>query len=114
MKQKDKRKGFAKFLTNLYIREMVSEEIILDSLKNVIEDINEVARKPKSENTEETVKQYAVFLFETAKLLPKKSNTLRGIISVSVQTLLTENKSEVPSLNKQSQFKLEDTVKCVQ
>jgi len=114
MKQKDKRKGFAKFLTQLYVREMVPEDTILDSLKNVVEDINEVARKPRTDNTEETVTQYADFLFETAKLLPTSSTILRSTISDSIKELLAVNKSELPSLNKRSQFKLEDTVKCVQ
>jgi hypothetical protein len=114
MNQKDKRRGFAKFLTQLYIREMVAEDNILDSLKNVIDDINEAARKPNTTQSEEAVTQYADFLFETGKLLPATSTHLRSIILDSVKKILEVSRVDIPSLSMRSRFKLEDTVKCVQ
>lgn len=113
-KQKDKRRGYAKFVTQLYVREIVPEETIYKSLVNVVDDLQELSRKERTQLTEENVTHFADFLFETAKALPAKAATLRTLIRDSTTTILAFPKTELPSLSMRSRFKLEDTKKCVQ
>ena len=113
-KQKDVRRGYSRFLTNLYIRNLISGNILHESMNKVLGDLEDTVIKPKSDKTEENVTQYADFLFEIAKLLPKTAVELRGLIQVRIDTLLKKPRIEMTSLNMRSRFKLEDTFKCVQ
>lgn len=114
MKQKTKRRGYSKFMTQLFIRGLVSEETMMESIKGVLEDLYETSRKPKLEQTEENTTHLVDFLFEVAKLLPSGSTPIRSVIRESGSTLLAIPRPDVPSLCMRSRFKLEDAVKCVQ
>lgn len=113
MNQKDKRRGYAKFMTQLFVRNLVDEFVLKTSLEDVIREINILACQPKSEQTEENTTQFVDFLFECAKVLPK-SSALKTLIHTSGTQILTFPRAELPSLCMRSRFKLEDTVKCVQ
>ena len=113
-KQKDVRRGYSRFLTHLYIRNLVNGQILHESMNKVLDDLDDTVLKPKSEKTEENVTQYADFLFENAKILPKTAVELRGLIQVRINTILKKPKTDTTSLNMRSRFKLEDTFKCVQ
>ena len=113
-KQKDVRRGYSRFLTHLYIRNIVNGQILHESMNKVLDDLDDTVLKPKSEKTEENVTQYADFLFENAKILPKTAVELRGLIQVRINTILKKPKTDTTSLNMRSRFKLEDTFKCVQ
>jgi hypothetical protein len=112
-KQKDVRRGYARFLTHLYSRELVSGQALQESMQKVITDLNDTLVQPKSEQSEENVTQFADFLFEIAKLLKPTAVELRGLIQSSVDTILKRPRPELPSLNMRSRFKLEDAMKCV-
>ncbi len=112
-KAEDVRRGYARFLTHLYTRELVSGQALQESMQKVIQDLNDTIVQPKSERTEENVTQFADFLFEIAKLLKPTAIELRGLILISVQTILSKPKTDFPSLNMRSRFKLEDAMKCV-
>jgi hypothetical protein len=112
-KQKDVRRGYARFLTHLYSRELVSGQALQESMQKVVVDLNDTLIQPKSEKTEENVGQFADFLFEIAKLLKPTAVELRGLIQSSVETILKRPRTDLPSLAMRSRFKLEDTVKCV-
>jgi hypothetical protein len=112
-KQKDVRRGYARFLTHLYTRELVSGQALQESMQKVIQDLNDTLVQPKSEQSEENVTQFADFLFEIAKLLKPTAVELRGLILSSVDTILKRPRPELPSLNMRSRFKLEDAMKCV-
>jgi len=112
-KQKDVRRGYARFLTHLYSRELVSGQALQESMQKVIQDLNDTLVQPKSEQSEENVTQFADFLFEIAKLLKPTAIELRGLILSSVDTILKRPRPDLPSLNMRSRFKLEDTAKCV-
>lgn len=112
-KQKDVRRGYARFLTHLYTRELVSGQALQESMQKVIQDLNDTLVQPKTEQTEENVTQFADFLFEIAKLLKPTAVELRGLILSSVDTILKRPRPELPSLNMRSRFKLEDAMKCV-
>lgn len=114
MKQKTKRKGYAKFITQLYVRKLVTEDTMSDSLKLVIDELKQMVVQPKTQETDENVTQFADFLFESSKMLPVGQSTLKEMIHTSIKSVLDIPRSEVPSLGMRSRFKLEDTMKCVQ
>ena len=111
-RQKEKRRGYAKFLMELCLRDLVSDECVTSGLQDVLNEMNDVAKQPRSAQTEENVNQYAVFLFESAKLA--KSPSIRKFIAQALKAFLTTDKGQLPSLNMRSRFKLEDAFKHVQ
>jgi hypothetical protein len=110
--QKEKRRGYAKFMMELSLRSLVSDECVKSGLQDVINELNDVSKQPRTAQTEENVGQYAMFLYETAKL--SKSLSLRMFLATSIKRILATDKTEVPSLNMRSRFKLEDAFKLVQ
>lgn len=114
MKQKDKRRGYAKFLTQLFIRDLITEELMISSIENVISELKIISKQPRTEQTDENTTQFVDFLFESSKLLPVTSTALRNIVKTSLTELLAIPRSDVPSLGMRSRFRLEDALKCVQ
>lgn len=114
MKQKTKRRGYSKFMTQLFVRKLVPEDLIQQTIQSVFEDLNETAKKKKIEQTEENVTHFVDFLFECAKILPPTCTELRSLIRNSATEFLKIPRPDVPSLCMRSRFKLEDAVKCVQ
>lgn len=114
MKQKETRRGYSKFLTNLFIRGIVPEETIIKSLIGVFEDLNEVARQPKSSQSEENTTHLVDFLFECCKVLPKDC-AVKKIVHDNGTLILGFPRADLPSLCMRSRFKTEDAIKmCVQ
>jgi hypothetical protein len=114
MKLKDKRRGYAKFMTQLFVRQLVSEQTVGECMSHVSADLVAMAKQPKTEQSEENTTQYVDFLFETAKILPASAKSLRALMNLFIQTVLDIPRIELPSLNMRSRFKLEDAIKCVQ
>jgi hypothetical protein len=114
MKQKDKRRGYAKFVTQLFVRELVSEEFMSKTIESVISDLHESAAQVKTEQTEENTTQYVDFLFESAKVLPRTAKALNARIKEDILAILGSPKPSLPSLCMRSRFRIEDTLKCVQ
>lgn len=113
-KQKEKRRGYAKFLTHLFVHGLVTEDIMVTSIENVISELNMFARLPKTEQTDENTGQYVDFIFESSKLLPDTADALRKLIKTSLTELLAIPRPDLPSLGMRSRFRLEDALKCVQ
>lgn len=114
MKMKDKRRGYAKFVTQLFVRDLVQEETVGECMTHVSADLIGMAKQPKTEQSEENTTQYVDFLFETAKILPSSAKNLRTLMTGFIQSVLEIPRAELPSLNMRSRFKLEDAIKCVQ
>jgi hypothetical protein len=114
MKLKDKRRGYAKFMTQLFVRELVAEKMVGECMTHVSADLAAMAKQEKSEHTEENTTQYVDFLFETAKILPASAKELRVLMHGFIDSVLQIPRAELPSLNMRSRFKLEDAIKCVQ
>jgi hypothetical protein len=114
MKLKDKRRGYAKFVTQLFVRDLVEEKTVGECMTHVSSDLTGMAKQPKTEQSEENTTQYVDFLFETAKILPNSAKDMRRLMNTFIQSVLDIPKSELPSLNMRSRFKLEDALKCVQ
>jgi len=112
-KQKNIRRGYARFVTHLFTRDLVTSKILQESMQKVIEDLQNTIIELKTEQTEENATQYADFLYEIAKLLKPTAVELRGLIATKIDEILKRPRVELPSLNMRSRFKLEDTLKCV-
>jgi hypothetical protein len=112
MQQKEKRKGYAKFMMELCVRDLVSDECVKSSLENVIEEITHLIRQPKTEQIDENVGQFAVFLYETSKLA--KLPSLKSFLSQALTSILKHPRDWVPSLSARARFKLEDALKLTQ
>lgn len=114
MKQKDRRKGYAKFLTHLYVRQLVSGKPLHESVTHILNEVSSLVVRERNEQTVDNVDQYVDFLLETAKLLPKTAVELRGLLLTTCSDLLKKPRTEVPCLGMKSRFRIEDIVKCVQ
>jgi hypothetical protein len=108
MKQKEKRRGYAKFMMELFAKNLISEDIVKHALEQVVRELNDVARQKATEQTTENTTQFVEFIFETSK---KVKGTLKEQMKAAVQEILAVPKVELPSLNMRSKFKLEDAFK---
>lgn len=102
-KQKETKRGFAVYVSELYSRGLVPEETMMGFLKTVMDDLATSIRSPKSSANEEHVDALVRFLFAVATKMP-----LRALIA----PVLAVPKPETPSLNMKSRFKLEDASKA--
>ena len=102
-KQKETKRGFAVYVSELYSRGLVSEETMTGFLKTVFDDLRDSLRAAKTPANEEHVDALVRFLFAVATKVAVKS---------SIQQLIAIPKAEVPSLRMKSRFKLEDAAKA--
>ena len=114
MKQKDRRRGYAKFVTQMLVKGLIAEDIMIGSIENVLSEMRIISKQPKTEITDENVNQFVDFIFESSKLLPEKCLSVKGLIKTNLADFLAIPRSEVPSLGMRSRFRLEDALKCVQ
>ena len=102
-KQKETKRGFAVYVSELYSRGLVSEDTMMGFLSTVMVDLATSVRTPKSSANEEHVDALVRFLFAVAPKIP-----LRALLG----PILAIPKAETPSLNMKSRFKLDDTAKA--
>lgn len=107
-KQKEKRRGFASFMVELHDRQLINENHVITSLKQVVDELNETARRPKTSLTEENTTQYVDFIFETSK---KIKGEINEYLKSTISEFIKIPKTEIPSLNMRCKFKLEDALK---
>jgi hypothetical protein len=112
-KQKDVRRGYSRFLTHIYIRNIIPGDVLHISITRVLDDLENSVSQPKTEKLEEIITQYADFLFEIGKLLPPTAVELRGLLETRIGSILMRPRVDLPALNMRSRFKLEDAQKCV-
>lgn len=101
-KQKEIKRGFAVYVSELYSRGLVPEDTMMGFLKTVFEDLTASIRSPKTSANEEHVDALVRFL---AAVAPKIS--LKHAIGV----ILLLARADTPSLSMKSRFKLEDAAK---
>jgi hypothetical protein len=108
MRQKEKRRGYAKFMMELHNKDLIKEDIVKQGLDQVLVELNDTARQPSSEKTVENTGQFVEFIFETSKTV---KGGLRETLRESVKTILALPRPDLPSLNMRCRFKLEDAFK---
>ena len=101
-KQKETKRGFAVYVSELYTRGLVSEETMSGFLKTVLDELTTSIRSAKTNANEEHVDALVRFL---AAVAPKVA--LKGAIGAT----LALPRGECPSLSMKSRFKLEDAAK---
>ena len=111
MKQKDKRRGYAKFMMELFVKELIPESMVRTAFEQVVKELNQLAKYPATERTTENTTQFVEFLFECSKTA---KGSLKEYLKEEVQTLLKVPKAELPSLNMRCKFKLEDALKLLE
>jgi hypothetical protein len=107
-KQKEKRRGYAKFMMELFNIGLISEESVRNGFEQVLKELKETASRPKTSQTEENATQFATFLFECSKNVKLE---LREYLKNELQQFLALPKESLPSLNMRSKFKIEDALK---
>lgn len=111
MKQKDKRRGYAKFMMELFSKDLISETSVRSAFEQVIKELNETAKQPSSEHTTENTTQFVEFVFECSK---NAKGSLKEYLKTSIQQLLAIPKGQLTSLNMRCKFKLEDALKLLE
>jgi hypothetical protein len=102
-KQKETKRGFAVYVSELYSRGLVPEETMMGFLRTIMEELATSIRIPKTSANEEHVDALVRFLFAVAGKMP-----LRALIA----PVLAAPKAETPSLTMKSRFKLDDAAKA--
>lgn len=112
VRQKEKRRGYAKFMMELYSKNLIKENAVKDALDQVVEELNESARQQPSEQTIENTTQFVEFIFEISK---KVKGDLKQQLKVSVEEIFKVSKEDFKtvyvSMNMKSKFKLDDALK---
>lgn len=102
-KQKETKRGFAVYVSELYSRGLVPEETMMGFLKTVLDELTTSISSPKTSANEEHVDALVRFL---AAVAPKLA--LKGALG----TILARPRTDTPSLSMKSRFKLEDAAKA--
>jgi len=102
-KQKEIKRGFAVYVSELYTRGLVPEETMAGFVKSVMDDLRDSIRSAKTPANEEHVDALVRFIYAVAAKIPMKA----GLAEV-----LKNPKAETPSLNMKSRFRLEDAAKA--
>lgn len=104
-KQKERRRGYAKFVMELNIRGLIPEESVQKGLADMLIELTNILSNDKSEHNDENIHQCVVFLYETGKLLT--STNSRCLLKGGIEKVLG---MKMPM---KSKFKLEDALKLV-
>jgi hypothetical protein len=102
-KQKETKRGFAVYVSELYSRGLVPEDTMMGFLRTILEELSTSIRGLKTSANEEHVDALVRFLFAVSTKVP-----LRALIA----PVLAAPKTETPSLTMKSRFKLEDAAKA--
>jgi hypothetical protein len=102
-KLKEMKRGFAVYVSELFARGLIPQEIIAARLTQVLADLRESIAGPKTDMREEHVDALVRFLFAMVPKMPELKPTIREILAIP--------RTETPSLKMMSRFKLEDSLK---
>lgn len=102
-KQKEIKRGFAVYVSELYSRGLVPEDTMMGFLRTVLDELTASIRSSKTSANEEHVDALVRFLAAVAPKVP-----LKGPIGA----VLLLPRAETPSLSMKSRFKLEDASKA--
>lgn len=101
-KQKEKKRGFAVYVSELYSRDILTVETMSEFMQTVAAELRESVTAPRTSAKEEHVDALVRFLFAVYVKVPAAADVARGLLDIP--------KEETPNLNMKSRFKLEDIV----
>ena len=102
-RQKEIKRGFAVYVSELYVRGLVPEETMMGFLRTVFDELTTSIRSVKTSANEEHVDALVRFLAAVGPKIPIKG---------AVGAVLLLPRAETPSLSMKSRFKLEDAAKA--
>jgi hypothetical protein len=102
-KQKEMKRGFAVYVSELYSRELVSNETMATFVITIIDDLKDSMKPPKTKEKEEHVDALVRFLAAVAPKVDMVKQHVRDILAIP--------KTDTPCLCMKSRFKLEDIVR---
>lgn len=102
-KQKEMKRGFAVYISELYSRKLIPEDVMNGFVETITKDLRESVSQPKTSANEEHVDALVRFIFAGASKVPALKNSAREVLAIP--------KSDTPSLSFKSRFKLEDALK---
>lgn len=102
-KQKETKRSFAVYVSELYSRSLIPEDTMAGFVKTIMNDLVESIRREKTSANEEHVDALVRFVFAVASKVPSIKNSVREVLKIP--------KTETPSLTFKSRFKLEDSLK---
>lgn len=107
-KQKEKKRGYAVLVGELFKVGIIPVATMDTLLKNIVSDLDASSRQAKTNATEEHVDHLVRFLFAV-------STNIRGqaALVVQIEEFLGLPRPSLPSLNMKSRFKLEDALKIL-
>lgn len=111
-KQKEKRRGYATTMIELYANNLIKEESVKEALDQIVKELNETLKQKATELTTENVTQFVEFIFETSKKIKGElKQQLKVLIEEIFKVPKEEFKTTYPSINMKTKFKLEDALK---
>ncbi len=102
-KQKEMKRGFAVYVSELYVRGLIEEASMMDLVKGVRKDLVDTILLSKTSTNEEHVDALVRFLVAVAPKVP---------IRTSIREILDLPRDKVVCLNMKSRFALEDAAKA--
>lgn len=99
-KQKEKKRGFAVYVSELFARGLLPDDTMASFVAQVLEDVKDSMGSPKTSAKEEHVDALIRFLAAVNGKVPS--------MKASVKDLLAVPRDQAPNLNMKSRFKLED------
>lgn len=106
-KHREIRRGFGVFALELFSQGIVSEDMIADSIKTAIDDLEESVCYVGDEKTTmtERVDQIVTFMTEVVKVVGNH------VVKTQIEKILTIPKTDTKCLGMRSRFRLEDLLK---
>jgi len=114
MKRKEIRRGFGMFVTELHLRGLVDEDVIVPAMTNALDELVETVRKPTDKSLIESADQLTTFLFDSVKALVTrfgKTHPIVKLVTAKAKELYAIPKTDTPCLGMRSRFKLDDVSK---
>ncbi len=102
-KQKEIKRGFAVYVSELYSRGLVREYTMAGFLRTVMDELGASIRAPKTDANEEHVDALVRFLFAVSTKVALKA-ALTAVLGIP--------RPDTPSLSMKNRFKLEDAAKA--
>ena len=102
-KQKEKKRTFAVYVSELFARGLIPQELMSAFVKTIMDDLKECVRQQKTPAGEEHVDALVRFVFAVAAKVPEVKEPVRQVLGIP--------KAETPCLNMKSRFRLDDAMK---
>jgi hypothetical protein len=102
-KQKEKKRGFAVYVGELYVRDLLTTDTMSEFVETVADELRDSVTAPKTSAKEEHVDCLVRFLFAIYAKVPAAKTIAKNLLNMS--------RDGMPNLNTKSRFKLEDIVR---